>query len=114
MEPLIIQVEESAQAVIVHVRGEVRLDTKPMDAEFTRVIARHPKAVVLELSGLSFISSLGMGSMVSLRNGVRRGGGKLLACGTLPIVMDSFKRARLNEIFNATCETLEEALAAAS
>jgi anti-anti-sigma factor len=113
MEPLIVESEERAEGIIIHIRGEVRLDTKAMEAAFLRAVASHPKAVVLDLGGMTFISSLGMGSIVSLRNGVRRGGGKLIACGTRPLVMDAFKRARLNEIFTVACESLDEALAAA-
>ena len=114
MEPLIVESETRPQGIIVvHVHGEVRLDTKALDAEFTRTIASQPKAVVLDLSAMTFISSLGMGSIVSLRNGLRRANAKLIACGTRPLVWDAFKRARLQEIFGAACEKLDEALTAA-
>ena len=113
MEPLIVETENHPQAVIIRIQGEVRLDTRPMEAQFLRAVASHPKAVVLDLSGMTFISSLGMGSIVSLRNGVKRGGGKLIACATRPLVMDALKRARLHEIFSVASETLDEALAAA-
>jgi anti-anti-sigma factor len=114
MEPLIVEVQDQdPRAVVVKVTGEVRLDIKPMDGAFLRVSALHPKAVVLDLTGMTFISSLGMGSIVAFNKGVKRGGGKVIACGTRPMVMDAFKRARLHEIFAATCEKMEEAMGAA-
>jgi anti-sigma B factor antagonist len=114
MEPLIVDVEEHPRAIVIKVRGEVRLDTQPMNEAFLDAATAVPaKAVVLELSGLSFISSMGIGSIVSLRNAMKKSGRKLILAGTRPSVMDAFKRVRIAELFTATCDNLGAALAAA-
>jgi anti-anti-sigma factor len=108
MEQLVVEVDgQAAGAPVVAVRGEVRLDAKALEAAFMRVIAGHPKSIILDLSGLSFLSSLGMGSFVSLRNALKRTGGQLIVCGTRPIVMDALKRARLENLFAAVCDTVD-------
>lgn len=113
MERLIVDVEEHPQVIVIKVRGEIRLDTKPIDAAFLRAVADGSRAVVLELSGLTFISSLGIGSIVSLRNGLKRSSRKLILCGTRTPVMDAFKRVRITELFHAACDDLPAAIAAA-
>ena len=95
---------------IVTLEGEARLQLKELEMQMARVSAEHPAIVILEMSGLSMMSSLGMGLLVSVRAGLKRRGGRLLAAGTQPIVLDSFKRARLESIFEVF-ETFEAALA---
>ena len=75
-----------------------------------RASAAHPNVAILDLAGLTFVSSLAMGSIVSFRKGLIRRGGRLLACNVQPLVLDCIKRARLNELFEVF-DSLEAALA---
>ena len=112
MEPLAVDIEEHAQqqAIVLRVRGEVRLDSRPLESAFMRATAARPKIAVLDMTAMTFISSLGMGSIVRLRNALRLHGGKLIACGTRPEIWEAFKRMRMDELFAGACGTLEEAL----
>jgi anti-anti-sigma factor len=115
MEPLVVDIEEHAQVqvIVFKIRGEVRLNAKPLEAAFMRAMAARVKAIVLDMTGLTFISSLGMGSIVQLRNGLKLHGVKLLACGARPEIWNILKRAKLDELFVGVCGTVEEALGTA-
>lgn len=108
-----VRVTHQPGIAVVKLEGEARLQLKELEIELARVSAEHPAVVILEMSGLQMMSSLGMGLLVSVRAGLKRRGGRLLAAGTQPIVLDSFKRARLESIFEVY-ETLEAALAAST
>ena len=105
-----IEVTHQPRVAIVKLAGEARLQLKELEIELAKVSAEHPAAVILELSELSMMSSLGMGLFVSTRNGLRRRGCRLLAVGIQPMVLDSFQRARLDGIFE-TFDTMDAALA---
>jgi anti-anti-sigma factor len=112
MEPLAVDIEEHAQqhAIVLRVRGEVRLDSRPLESAFMRATAGRPKVAVLDMTAMTFISSLGMGSIVRLRNALKLHGGKLIACGARPEIWDAFKRMRMDELFAGACGTVEEGL----
>lgn len=107
-----VQVAHETGVAIVKIEGEARLQLRDLQVELDRLSAEHPPAVILDLAGLTMMSSLGMGLFVSLRNSLKRRGGRLLAAAMQPMVLDSFKRARLDGIFELF-ETLEAAKAAA-
>ena len=71
-----------------------------------RVMLSRPKLVVLEMSGFSFCSSLGMGVLVSFRRGIVHAGGRIVLCAMRPDVLDSFRRAKLHDLFEV-CDSLQ-------
>jgi anti-anti-sigma factor len=111
METLEIDVTNHGGAVVVCLRGEMALKVEPTEIAFNRVAAQKPPLVVVDLSGLSFISSLGMGLLVALRGGMRHHSVVRLACAK-GIVLDALRRAKLTDLFEIY-DTVEEALAAA-
>jgi len=77
------------------------------------VTVRRPALAVLELSGLSFISSLGMGAMVAFAKGIELAGGHVVTAGAKKPVRESMQRARL-DIMMPLFETVEEAVVGAA
>ena len=110
MQDLEIEVIDHADAVVVYLRGEMGLKLDGMEVAFERVAARKPPLVVVDLSGLSFVSSLAMGLLVALRGGTRHQSSVRLA-GAKGMVRDSLARARLTDLFEMYDST-EKALAA--
>lgn len=98
------------EAVVVKISGEAKIDVSSMDRQFLRLLARRPPLVVLDLSELSFCSSLGMGSLMAFRRDIVRCGCRLALAGIQPFVKESFQRACLLPMFEVH-ETLEGALA---
>jgi anti-anti-sigma factor len=70
-----------------------------LDRALLGISAQKAKLVIFDLSGLTFVSSLAMGSMVAFRNGVVRSGGRVFLAGMSPLVLECFRRPRLTELF---------------
>jgi anti-sigma B factor antagonist len=101
---------EMPGAVVVKIAGEIKTDISELDRQFLRLLASRPSVVVLDLSGLSFCSSLGMGSFMAIRRDLTRRGGKVKLVGLQPMVLESFTRACLLPMFELH-DTVEAALA---
>jgi anti-anti-sigma factor len=97
-------------AVLLRLRGEVRFDTAKLKAACSRIAAQRAPLTIVDLSKITFMSSLGMEILVSLGQTVRSHGGTLRLLGARPPVWNAFKRAGLHEVFT-NCSTREEALA---
>src|SRR5438552_3515124 len=111
MTPLEVKVHDvPGGTIVVAIGGEAVVDLEPLVATLQTVSARRPNSVVLDLKDLSFISSLAMGVMLAFRRGVLANNGKLKVAGMQKLVLDAFKRARLDRVFDIT-ETLDAALA---
>lgn len=111
MSDLTIDIEHREEAIIAHITGDASVATAN---EFQKGImglaADEPKRVVLDMAHLAFMSSLSMGSLISLQKRVEWGGGKVVACGMNENLAKAFQRARLDKVI-ATFNTVDEALA---
>ena len=118
MAPLEVQVKDlpgpagardGSPTIVVNLKGEALVELEPMVVTLQSVADRHPARVILDLRELSFISSLAMGVMLAFRRGVLANGGKLKVAAMQKLVLDSFKRARLDKVFEIV-DTLEAAV----
>jgi anti-anti-sigma factor len=78
-----------------------------------RLVARRVPLVVVDLSGLTFLSSLAMGALVGFRRDLGRWGGRVKLAAIPPLIYESLQTTRLPMLFEV-CATVEEAQAAAS
>lgn len=108
-----VEVTHLPGIAIVTLAGEARLQLRSLEVEITRLSAERVGAVILDMAGISLVSSLGMGLLVSLRNGLKRREGRLLAVGIQPLVLESFQRSHLDNIFELF-DTLDAAVASAN
>ena len=99
MATLDVNVSETPEATIVTLRGEALVELEPLVATLQGVTSKQPDLAVLDLKELSFISSLAMGVMLAFRRSVLAAGGKLRVANMQKLVLDSFKRARLDKVF---------------
>jgi anti-sigma B factor antagonist len=113
MEPLEATLIETPQATILKVKGEARMTLQPLERECVRLNAAKPAIIVVDLSELTLISSLGMGMLTGLRRSAMMRGGKLKLAALQPLVLQSFLHARLTELFEIHA-TLDAALAQAA
>lgn len=105
--------DASSPLVVVTIAGEAVVELEPLVSGLQSVAQSHPHRVVLDLSGLSFMSSLAMGVVLAFRRNVLAQGGTLKVAAVQKMVLDSFKRARLDKVFELT-ETLDGALNASA
>ena len=83
-----------------------------LEIALTRLVAsRHP-LVFIDLSGLTFLSSIGIGALVGFQRGVSRTGSHAIYCGARFAVQSSIAHARLDRFFEMY-RTLDDAIAEA-
>jgi anti-anti-sigma factor len=89
--------------VIVRLTGEAGIrQVDELNAALLGLSAYRPTSVLLDLSGLSFLSSLAMGVLVSFRRGIVRAGGQVrLAPAPQEPVREALDRAGLLALFHS-------------
>lgn len=108
-----VVVVQQGEPLIVAVRGEGGVhESQRLDQELMRISTLHPALAVLDLSGLQFISSIGMGSLVSFQRSLGRHGGKVRLAACAGMVRDALHRARLDKQFEMY-DTVDAATAGA-
>ncbi len=89
---------------------EGRLDThtyEDLDEALAPLLTRHLHSLVLDLSGVDYISSAGIRSIFKARKALGGHGGKVLVVNPQPQiqkVFDVVKAVPMNEIFSSTAE----------
>ena len=111
MEPLKVELVNVAGGAILRLSGELGLRMDGVEIAFNRLAAQRPQIAVIDLSKLAFISSLGMGLFVRLRQGLAPHQGVVRIAGASQQVTDSLRRARLLDLFQLYT-TAEDAIAA--
>ena len=113
--PFECHVVETAWGVLLRLEGEAgvhAVDRMPFIVMLMRLVARRPPLVVVDLSGLTFLSSLAIGALVGFCRELGRFGGRVKLAAIPPLIYESLKTSRLDMLFEV-CATVEEAQAAA-
>jgi len=94
-----ISVKESGQVLILTVelaRISAYDGAEAMGKELIDAALQQPSPqVVVDLSKLQYMSSVGYGPFISLRARVQEGGGRLVLCGLSPVIKHLFEATRL-------------------
>lgn len=100
MSELALEMQQQNDAVIVKMAGDAAVGSvAEIERLFLRIQAMHPRLVVLDLTALDFIASIGMGTLVSLKRAVERSGGSVRLAGVNDNVMAALQRSRLDQAF---------------
>ena len=98
----------------VWIRLEGRLDLKgvqEIQLGFTVKASRSEKPVVIDLSGLTFVGSLGIGMLFAAARTVRLRSSRMILFGAEPHIDEILRNASLDQVADLVA-TEEEALAA--
>ncbi len=95
-----VEIAHDADRVFIKLIGEARIDIEDAAYQLNRVIVHKPKSIIVDASGLTFISSIGMSLLVNLKRTADKSGGRVKIIGLLPGVYDALARARLIELFD--------------
>jgi anti-anti-sigma factor len=106
--------EKSAPVVVTSVSegfnfkllGTVSADLASIQHEINRVVAAKPKRVFLDLAACEYISSAGMGALLSFYSKVRAHGGSVKIVAIQKLVFGSFKIGRLDQLFGISPEAI--------
>ncbi len=72
--------------------------TNEIDLKFQSSIAPRRQPTIVDVSGLTFISSIGMGMLVSAATSLRRNGKKLVLLNASPEIAQALRHARLDTV----------------
>ncbi len=104
------EIREQDGAVVVALIGDVDLQNSPAARKILLSCVEQKKPVLVDLSGVGYIDSSGVASLVESLQSARKIGTKL----ALVAVSDGARRvlglARLDKVFTL-CDTIEEGLA---
>jgi anti-sigma B factor antagonist len=96
-----ISVRDDGDAVTMAVEGEVDVATAPaLRDELYRLIDRGTKRIVVDLGGMDFIDSTGLGVFVGALKRSREGGGELELRSLKPAARKIFDITGLSSAFN--------------
>jgi anti-sigma B factor antagonist len=105
------QVRQEQQTLVVTLAGDVDLHRTPeLQQELARVVDRRPRRIVLDLTGVQYMDSSGVASLVKLLSSTRRLNIELKLCGLVQRVLSIFEITRLDTVFDI-CPTVQEAMA---
>jgi anti-sigma B factor antagonist len=105
---LSIRTTDSGGFLVMQVEGDLDLESAP--ALTTELKARlGPRPIVLDLAGVEFMDSSGLGVLVGAHKEAAAQGGALVLAAPTPRVHKIFKITKLHKVF-ALYETLDEAV----
>ena len=96
--------------VVLRVAGRMDAESAPaFEEECESCIAEGFTSLVLDLSNLTYVSSMGLGAIVRVAKQLRDGGGEVRICCLTGLVRQLFEITRLNNVFPPH-DSLESAL----
>jgi anti-sigma B factor antagonist len=103
-----IQITDAGGYLIVRVVGDLDLESAPaLTAALKARIG--PRPIVLDLGGVEFMDSTGLGVLVGAHKETAAHGGALVLAAASPRVQKIFKVTKLHKVF-ALHETVDEAV----
>ncbi len=106
---LVKEVREKDGATIVELAGDIDMHHSPgLHAALVDLILARPKKLVLNLSGVPYMDSSGVGTLVEVFRRVSSYHGTMILCELMPRVRSVLEITKLDRFFTI-CETEEEA-----
>ena len=98
---LVVRQEDHGGVPVVSFAGELDLTTVPRARDaLVQVATLHPgQTVVVDLDGVSFLDSVGLGVLVGGLRRLRTTDGDLVLVCTTPRLLDLFNLTRLDRVF---------------
>lgn len=108
--PMKVTREEIGKALLLAVEGSVDIASSPELRGELRVAveAKRPR-IVVDLSGVTFVDSSGLATLIEALQGTKRYDGRLALCCLTSTVLGVFELANLDSIFSIHA-TRDEAL----
>src|SRR5262249_14523528 len=110
---LAVTISDFDGGVLVRLEGDAGIvGLEKLEVAFARVLARRAPVAVLDLSLLTFVSSLAIGQLVRLRRDLNRWHGRVKIASCPPAIREALQTAGLVDFFGFHA-SVEEALSAA-
>ncbi len=103
------EVEERSNALIIRFNGDIDLQTSPNVRQGLMDSIGKGKPLLADLSGVDYIASSGVASVVESLQTMRKKGNKFILVSVSEKAMRVFQLARLDKVFTI-CSDLDEGL----
>lgn len=102
--------EKNNDVVVCKVEGEININTSPeLRKSFDNFIRSNTLKILMDFSGVSYIDSSGLATIIELLQRLRKMGGKFRICNMNQKVRNVFEVTKLHKLFGIF-ETQEKAL----
>ncbi len=110
-QPLAVEVDRREDAAIVRLRGSADMDVSPRlrDELLTLASERVPQ-IILDMTELQFICSVGLGEIVAAHSRCRHHDGVIKIVAPQPHIADVLEKTKLTRLFSIF-DSVDEALA---
>lgn len=99
MDVLHVDLKERRNALIVSLSGSAGVaGADHLERAVRLVKVRRPRRLIIDLAGLSFIASLGLGMLIALSAAVKSDGGTVRFASASPAIAGVIKRCRLEAV----------------
>jgi anti-sigma B factor antagonist len=93
--------EDHSGAALFIVQGQVDMHTSPtLRGHLRKALEGRARSVVVDLSGVAFIDSSGLATLIETLQTVSKYGGRLQLVGLSPAVTNLFRLSNLTSIFD--------------
>ncbi|MBU0639144.1 MAG: STAS domain-containing protein [Planctomycetes bacterium] len=107
-DPLQIQTREEDGQRIVQISGEVDLGSSPqLRTMLVELASQRPARVIVDLAGVGYMDSSGVGTMVELKRTIERNGGEVVLAALQPRVRSVFEITQLDKFFVIATDVAE-------
>jgi anti-sigma B factor antagonist len=104
-----VRAERERDVTILHLNGEIDLRTSPqLRGTFLDLVDRKPARIILDLSGVSYVDSSGVGTIVELKRRAMRHESRIILVGLQERVRSVFEITRLDKFFEIA-DSIDEA-----
>ena len=105
-----ISAVEHEEATVIALSGSADMaEAEELNRVLAEAAEREKAMLVIDLSGLGFIGSMGLGSLIKAQSVCRRHGGKVVLVKPQPEVHRVLKTTQLDQLFEI-CSSVEEAI----
>ena len=110
MSGLEIRTSESKRTTVIELSGSVDMrEAKALNSHLEKIFSQEKYHLVMDLSGLKFTGSMGLGTFIQTHTKCREHEGRLALVNPQPAVMKVFRTTRLDKLFNIY-STVEDAI----
>lgn len=106
-----VDIAARGPATVASLSGEVDLERSPVVRRALLDALRDPRPLVVDLSGVSYIDSSGIASLVEAYQTARKQGTALMLAAVSPAALRVMQLARLDRVFDIRA-SVDDALAA--
>ena len=105
-----IKISETSNIPVIEVSGEVDLyQTNMIRDKVTELIGENKNKAIVNMSGVSYIDSSGLGALISCRTNMKKAGGDLKLSSLTETVRSVLEITKLSQLFDIY-ETDQEAV----